>query len=129
MNISTAIDTTALVSFTCTGETGLIIEPTCHDYFSVIIPYAAVGATEWHPRSPVGPFSTLTRGAFKTAEEAHVWAAARLNGTAYSLEFVTVDRWTCDIISADELASYTWDRPENVAGRAEQYAREVAQAA
>lgn len=29
--------------------------------------------TQWHPTDRVGPFATLTRGAFDTLEKAHEW--------------------------------------------------------
>jgi len=54
-------------------------------YYSVVIPYADVGATEWHPTKPNGPFNPIERGAFASEAEAHEWAAKHLNGTAYSV--------------------------------------------
>lgn len=54
-------------------------------YFTVVIPFVAKNATEWHPTSPVGPLSTLTRGAFATEAEADKWAAERLAGHPYTL--------------------------------------------
>ena len=42
-------------------------------HYTVIIPYAAQNATEWHPTERTGPFSTLQRGAFRTQEEAYAW--------------------------------------------------------
>lgn len=57
-------------------------------YFTVIIPYTEIGMTEWHPNTPEGPFSTLSRGAFLTEAEAITWATDRLNGQPYSIRFV-----------------------------------------
>ncbi len=55
-------------------------------YYTVVIPYAPPErATQWHPTESTGPFSTLTRGAFKTKAEAHAWAKKHLGGTSYSV--------------------------------------------
>lgn len=54
-------------------------------YFSVLIPYVAKNATPWHPTEPEGPFSVLTRGAFATKEEAHMWAAKHIEGHPYGI--------------------------------------------
>jgi hypothetical protein len=37
-------------------------------------------------RTDVGPFSTLTRGVFKTHGEAIAWARENLNGTPYTIK-------------------------------------------
>jgi hypothetical protein len=54
-------------------------------YLTVVIPFTAKNPTEWHPTTPVGPFSTLTRGLFRSEGEAHQWAKERLEGHPYSL--------------------------------------------
>ncbi len=59
-------------------------------YFTIVIPYVPPAfQTEWHPDCPTGPFSTLTRGNFKTVEEAINWGAAKLRGTPYSIREIT----------------------------------------
>jgi hypothetical protein len=58
------------------------------NYFTVVIPYTSSGATVWHPTDMVGPFSTLTRGAFATLDEARMWADSHLGGTAYTIRYV-----------------------------------------
>jgi hypothetical protein len=50
-------------------------------YYTVRIPYTLAGATEWHPTTSTGPFSVLTRGAFKTAKAARAWATKHLGRT------------------------------------------------
>lgn len=52
-------------------------------YYTVVIPYQAENATEWHPTDKEGPFSTLTRGRFKTAGEASYWAKQHLGVGAW----------------------------------------------
>jgi hypothetical protein len=54
-------------------------------YFTVSIPYAGLGASQWHPTDSTGPWSTLTRGAFETIAEAHEWAKDHLNGHPYEV--------------------------------------------
>ena len=121
------IDTTALETCTTTGETGLIIEPGCEAYYSVVIPYPTRGIpTVWHPTSPIGPFSTIVRGAFKTIEEAHQWAADKLEGTEYSIDYREATCGTCDIIDEKDIWAYLRNKPENVAGRAEMFAAKAA---
>lgn len=58
-------------------------------YVSVVVPFTAKNPTEWHPTTPVGPFSRLTRGAFRREADAHQWAATRIPGHPY--ELVTYD--------------------------------------
>jgi hypothetical protein len=44
-------------------------------YFTIIIPYQELYSIDpWMPRDATGPFSTLSRGAFKTKREARDWA-------------------------------------------------------
>ena len=58
-------------------------------YYTVVIPWVPAGyRTEWHPDTAVGPFSTLTRGAFETVEGAIDWARAHLGGAPYSVKEV-----------------------------------------
>ncbi len=47
-------------------------------YWTVRIPYQVAGQTKWHPTEETGPFSTLTRGAFRTRDEACEWASRAL---------------------------------------------------
>jgi hypothetical protein len=56
-------------------------------YWTVVIPYSET-PTLWHPTSPVGPFSTLTRGSFKDEDKAHAWAKGHLNGQPYSTRLI-----------------------------------------
>jgi hypothetical protein len=58
-------------------------------YFSVVVPFSK-RPTEWHPSSPVGPFSTLTRGAFASEYLAHQWAFLHLEGQEYSVRFYSL---------------------------------------
>ncbi len=53
--------------------------------FTVLVPFVAKNATKWHPTTTVGPFATLTRGAFKTEAEAHTWARENLGGHPYEV--------------------------------------------
>lgn len=54
-------------------------------YYSLLIPFVASGATQWHPTEATGPFAVLSRGAFDTRELAKAWAHANLNGKPYSV--------------------------------------------
>ena len=49
-------------------------------YYSAVLRFVereeGVPSTKWHPTDRVGPFATLTRGAFNTAGEAHKWCEA-----------------------------------------------------
>jgi hypothetical protein len=60
-------------------------------YYTVLIPYIATGATEWHPTESTGPFSQLSRGAFPTMGAACVWADMHLGGTTYKVAYVHFD--------------------------------------
>lgn len=58
-------------------------------YCSVIIPWEPNPKlrTEWHPTTPIGPMSTLSRGAFPTQEQAQTWVDKNLPlGTKYSFK-------------------------------------------
>ena len=54
-------------------------------YFTVRIPHVEAGATQWHPTTSTGPFSVLSRGAFKTAKQARAWADKHLNKRPYGV--------------------------------------------
>jgi len=56
--------------------------------FTVIIPFVSTDATEWHPTTSTGSFSTLQRGAFPTAHTARAWADHHLAGHPYSVRLV-----------------------------------------
>lgn len=58
-------------------------------YFSVTIPWSDT-PTKWHPTEKRGAFSKLSRGAFKTREEAHDWAKANLEGNKYTVRRYSV---------------------------------------
>ena len=58
-------------------------------YYTIEIPYVDPRfATEWHPTTSEGPFSTLTRGNFKSQNAAIEWAKAKLNGTPYTVKLI-----------------------------------------
>lgn len=54
-------------------------------YWTVVIPYST-RPTKWHPTERTGPFSTLTRGAFPSPEQAEAWAQKNLGGQPYRVE-------------------------------------------
>jgi len=59
------IDSTALSLVSPITQYAAEIEPSMTlSYYTLYIPYAAGVPTVWHPTSPVGPFSVLTRGVF-----------------------------------------------------------------
>lgn len=62
--------------------------PPIRPYWTVLIPFTATGATEWHPTESEGPFAVLTRGAFGSILEAFRWAKSRLNGQPFKLRLV-----------------------------------------
>ncbi len=48
-------------------------------YFSAVLRFVEIEEglrTQWHPTDRVGPFATLTRGAFDTKAEADKWCEA-----------------------------------------------------
>jgi hypothetical protein len=58
-------------------------------YYTVFVPFVPADLrTEWHPTDEIGPFSILNRGAFKTFQDAVLWARARLNGTPYTVKLI-----------------------------------------
>lgn len=59
-------------------------------YFTVSIPYVPREfRTPFHPTADVGPFSTLTRGAFASLADAISWGRENLNGAPYSIVFIS----------------------------------------
>lgn len=58
------------------------------DYYTVIVPWSD-RPTIWHPTERIGPFTTLSRGAFATEAAAHDWAT-RLAGEPYTVKLI---RW------------------------------------
>ena len=54
-------------------------------YYTVRIPFSNK-PTQWHPTTSSGPFSVLTRGAFKSVKEAEAWADKHLKGQPYSVK-------------------------------------------
>ena len=54
-------------------------------YWTVVIPYSK-RPTKWHPTEKTGPFSTLTRGAFPSPQQAEDWARRNLAGQPYRIE-------------------------------------------
>ena len=66
-------------------------------YFTVVLTYAPPGPTRtiWHPNMETGPFSVLTRGAFRTATAAHRWASEKgILGSTYSVRRKANPYWT-----------------------------------
>ena len=58
-------------------------------YFTILVPFVGrKHRTEWHPTDDTGPFSTLTRGNFKSIDDAIAWGQAKLNGTPYTIALV-----------------------------------------
>ena len=54
-------------------------------YYSVIIPYSET-PSPWHPTDREGPFSVLSRGAFRSRTQAEAWADRELGGQPYSVK-------------------------------------------
>lgn len=46
-------------------------------YFTILLPWSDL-PTPWHPTERTGPFSVLSRGAFKTRRLAREWAREHL---------------------------------------------------
>lgn len=69
-------------------------------YYTVIVPWSDT-PTEWHPTTPIGPFSRLSRGAFKTIELAGQWAADHLNGQPFEIKRCEPDG---SVVSAEHQA-------------------------
>ena len=62
---------------------------TVSSYFTILVPWVAPEfRTEWHPTEKTGPFAVLSRGAFKTEDEAVRWGRAKLGGNPYSVKEV-----------------------------------------
>lgn len=61
-------------------------------YFVLHVPYVGYpNRTQWHPTQSDGPFAVLCRGTFKTERDAIEWGRANLNGTPYTLSYVSED--------------------------------------
>lgn len=56
-------------------------------YYTVIVPWSD-RPTKWHPTESRGPFSQLSRGIFKTEEDACDWATLHLGGQPYFVKLV-----------------------------------------
>lgn len=56
-------------------------------YYTILIPWSDT-PTEWHPTDKTGPFSVLSRGAFRTEDKAHGWATKHLAGNTYTIRFI-----------------------------------------
>lgn len=59
-------------------------------YYTVQIPWSK-NPSLWHPTDETGPFSTLTRGAFASIQDAIDWADFRLNNQPYTIEVVNYE--------------------------------------
>jgi hypothetical protein len=58
-------------------------------YYTVVIPWVPFPRrTEWHPTVAVGPFSSLTRGAFRTMQQAFEWASSHLGKPPYEVKWI-----------------------------------------
>lgn len=58
-------------------------------YYTLVVSWVPVAfQTEWHPDAETGPFSVISRGAFRTLEEALAWGRDRLGGTPYTVKFI-----------------------------------------
>jgi len=60
--------------------------PRMYHYFTIILTKPRRGATKWHPHEKTGPFSTISRGKFRTERAAHAWARKHIPGTHYRLK-------------------------------------------
>lgn len=56
-------------------------------YFTILIGWSET-PTKWHPTSKSGPFSQLSRGAFRTEEEAKHWGDEHLEGQPYEIKHI-----------------------------------------
>ena len=57
-------------------------------YYTVRV-FWAPRPNQWTPTEQTGPLSVLTRGAFKTYDEALCWALDNLDGAPYQVQLVT----------------------------------------
>ena len=55
-------------------------------YYTVIVGH---GPTEWHATEKSGPFSKLSRGAFRSASEARAWARKHLGIRGWKIKRIT----------------------------------------
>lgn len=64
----------------------IFTETFCPFYYSVIVPWVSPRfQTVWHPTESTGTWAVLSRGAFKTRDDAIAWAVEHLRGAPYSL--------------------------------------------
>jgi hypothetical protein len=59
-------------------------------YYTVLVPWSP-RPTAWHPTDKTGPFSVLSRGAFKTRREATIWARDHLAGEPYKVKRISYE--------------------------------------
>jgi hypothetical protein len=55
-------------------------------YYTVIV---GPGPTEWHATDRTGPFSKLSRGAFRSSKEARAWARSHLGPHGWKIKRIT----------------------------------------
>lgn len=67
---------------------GTDLDEAMETYFTVQIPFSKK-PTKWHPTDSSGPFSILTRGAFKSEKAASAWADEHLDGQPYTVKKVS----------------------------------------
>lgn len=73
---------------TCVDSPDFKMKP----YYTLLVPFVPYKlATEWHPTEDTGPFKVLSRGNFKTVEDAIAWGKEKLDGTPYSVHYVDED--------------------------------------
>lgn len=51
-------------------------------YYTIVLAYEPHGSP-WHPIESTGPFAVVSRGSFRTEEEAHAWALLQIPGYHY----------------------------------------------
>lgn len=80
-------------------------------YYTIILAYEPHGSP-WHPTESTGPFAELSRGSFKTEEDAHTWALANIPGYTYRIRPLDSD--------SGEIATYadTGEVVTDIPGRA-----------
>ena len=61
------------------------IKQTVRGYYTILIPWSD-RPTQWHPTEKSGPFSTLSRGAFKNKADARAWAEKSGIGQSYRIK-------------------------------------------
>lgn len=63
-------------------------DPVTQGYYTVVIPFSAHGATQWHPRESRGPWSRITRGVFEYRSLALAWARQNLGTTKFTIKHI-----------------------------------------